>query len=222
LALFVRNYYVARRKIGFVRPKKYMATIKQIDANRRNAVKSTGPRTPEGKAAVRLNSLRHGLRARTVVLPGENRDEFHQLCDDLEAEWQPRSRTEQFYLEQMAVSQWKLNRMEAGEANLCKETTISKTQVPLLDRLWQAQSRMERSYARAQRELERLQNSRRNQLQGQSEEEEPASQPTAEAEQTAAPQPPPSPNTPCFDSVTQPAIPSSPASPHLEPDRSAA
>jgi hypothetical protein len=145
--------------------KKNMATIKQIDANRRNALKSTGPKTLEGKAAVSMNALRHGLRARTVVLPGENRDEFHHLCDDLEVEWQPQSRTEQFYLEQMAVSQWKLNRMEVGEANVCKETVISiKTHVPLLDRLWQAQGRMERSYARAQRELERLQNSRRREV----------------------------------------------------------
>ena len=66
-----------------------MATIKQIEANRRNAQQSTGPKTPEGKAAVRLNALRHGLRARTVVLPGEQPEEFQQLCDDLETEWPP-------------------------------------------------------------------------------------------------------------------------------------
>src|SRR6266849_1881344 len=95
-----------------------MATLKQIEANRRNALQSTGPRTPEGKAAVSLNALRHGLRARTVVLPGESRLEFQQLCDDLEAEWQPQSRTEQFYLEQMTVSQWKLTRMEVGEIDI--------------------------------------------------------------------------------------------------------
>src|SRR5882762_9171874 len=133
-----------------------MATIQQIDANRRNALKSTGPKTPEGKAAVRMNSLRHGLRARTVVLPGENREEFNQLCDDLEREWQPKSRTAQFYLEQMAVSQWKLTRMEVAEAGIFQETASAKAQLPLLDRLWQAQCRLERSYARAQRELERL------------------------------------------------------------------
>src|SRR6266576_2313161 len=98
-----------------------MATPAQIEANRRNALQSTGPRTPQGKAAVSMNSLRHGLRARTVVLPGENREEFNQLCNDLEVEWHPQSRTEQFYVEQMAVSQWKLTRMEVGEAAIFKE-----------------------------------------------------------------------------------------------------
>jgi hypothetical protein len=127
-----------------------MATIQHIDANRRNSLKSTGPKTAEVKAAVRMNSLRHGLRARTVVLPGENRDEFNQLCDDLEREWQPESRTAQFYLEQMAVSQWKLTRMEVAEAGIFKETLTAKAQLPLLDRLWQAQCRRELSYARAQ------------------------------------------------------------------------
>ena len=138
-----------------------MATLKQFEANRRKAQKSTGPKTPEGKAAVSMNALRHGLRARTVVLPGENREEFNQLCDDLQIEWHPQSRTEQFYLEQMAVSQWKLTRMEVGEAAIFEDVAGSTTKLPLLDRLWQAECRLERSYARAQRELERLQNSRR-------------------------------------------------------------
>src|SRR5437660_11429730 len=109
-----------------------------------------------------MNSLRHGLRALTVGLPGENREEFKQLCDDLEREWEPQSRTAKFYLEQMAVSQWKLTRMEVAEAGIFKETLSAKVQLPLLDRLWQAQCRLERSYARAQRELERLQKSRRS------------------------------------------------------------
>src|SRR5216684_2836379 len=121
-----------------------MATIKQFEANRRNALRSTGPKTPEGKLAVSMNSLRHGLRARTVVLPAENRDEFDQLCNDLEVEWHPQSRTEQFYVEQMAVSQWKLTRMEVGEAAVFQDVAGSTTKIPLLDRLWQAEARMER------------------------------------------------------------------------------
>src|SRR5205085_4042468 len=124
---------------------------------------STGPTTPEGKAAVRLNALRHGLRAHTVVLPGENSEKFQQLCEDLEAEWQPQTRTEQLYVEQMAVSQWKLRRMEIGEISLLVQKFGAKNQIPLLDRLWQAEARLERSFTRAQRELERLQKSRREQ-----------------------------------------------------------
>jgi hypothetical protein len=150
-----------RSQFGFVGKDNDMATLKQFEANRRNAQKSTGPKTTEGKAAVSMNALRHGLRARTVVLPGENREEFNQLCDDLEVEWHPRSRTEQFYVEQMAVSQWKLTRMEVGEVAIFEDVAGPTTKLPLLDRLWQAECRLERSYARAQRELERLQNSRR-------------------------------------------------------------
>src|ERR1700680_4450017 len=123
-----------------------MATLKQFEANRRNAQKSTGPKTPEGKSAVSMNALRHGLRARTVVLPGEDPTEFHQLCDDLQAEWNPQSRTEQFYVEQMAVSQWKLTRMEVVEVNIFKDTD-AKSQLSMLDRLWQAECRLDGSIA---------------------------------------------------------------------------
>jgi ribosomal silencing factor RsfS len=159
-----------------------MATLKQFEANRRNAQKSTGPKTPDGKAAVSMNALRHGLRARTVVLPGEDREEFDHLCDDLEVEWHPQSRTEQFYVEQMAVSQWKLTRMEVVEVNIFKEAD-TKTQVPMLDRLWQAEHRLERSYVRAQRELQRLQDSRPHPIQ---QPEDPTPAPAAEAPSTAA------------------------------------
>jgi hypothetical protein len=159
-----------------------MATIKQIEANRLNAQKSTGPKTPEGKAVTKLNALRHGLRARTVVLPAEKSEDFHQLCNDLEAEWQPQSRTEQFYLEQMAVSQWKLARVEVAEKSILEQEFSAQSQIPLVDKLWQCQHRLERSYARAQRELERLQDSRRRQVQH-PEDPAPTPQPAASAPQ---------------------------------------
>src|SRR5258707_571329 len=161
-----------------------MATLKQFEANRRNSQKSTGPKTPEGKAAVSMNSLRHGLRARTVVLPGENREEFNQLCNDLEVEWHPNSRTEQFYVEQMAVSQWKLSRMEVGEAAIFQDVESSTSKLAHLDRLGQSGCRREGSYARAQPELERLQNSRR---QPDPQPEEPLPQPVGQAVSPAEP-----------------------------------
>src|SRR5258707_10106508 len=127
----------ASLNFGFVGKDNDMATLKQFEANRRNAQKSTGPKTPEGKAAVSMNALCHGLRARTVVLPGENCEEFNQLCDDLEVEWHPQSRTEQFYVEQMAVSQWKLTRMEIGEVAIFEDAEAAKNQLPMLDGWWQ-------------------------------------------------------------------------------------
>jgi hypothetical protein len=183
-----------------------MATLKQFEANRRNAQKSTGPKTPEGKAAVSMNALRHGLRARTVVLPGENREEFTQLCDDLEVEWHPQSRTEQFYVEQMAVSQWKLIRMEVSEVNLFKDADNAKDQLPLLDRLWQAQCRLERSYARGQRELERLQNSRRVEHALAC-----SSEPIQEVDAPAIPPPPPAPEAEVVQAI--PPVRSTPSTP---------
>jgi hypothetical protein len=174
-----------------------MATLKQFEANRRNSQRSTGPKTSQGKAAVSMNALRHGLRARTVVLPGENREEFNQLCNDLEVEWHPQSKTEQFYVEQMAVSQWKLTRMEVVEVNIFKDTDAPSKQLPMLDRLWQAECRLERSYSRAQHELERLQKSRR-------------SADPAPEEPAPAPVPDPQPAAPA-------CTPSATPSPSLEP-----
>jgi len=56
-----------------------MLSQRQVDANRRNAQLSTGPRTPEGRAAVDLNALRDGLTAQTTVLPNENPEEFQEV-----------------------------------------------------------------------------------------------------------------------------------------------
>jgi hypothetical protein len=56
-----------------------MTTDAKTDANRRNASRSTGPKTQRGKAASKLNALRHGLTAETVVLPDENADAYVEL-----------------------------------------------------------------------------------------------------------------------------------------------
>jgi hypothetical protein len=137
-----------------------MATEKQIQANRRNAQRSTGPKTPEGKAAIRLNALRHGMRARSILLPGENPEERDRLCADLEHEWRPQNRTEQLLVEQMAVAQWKLARLEVGERSIYMQDMAAERQLALLDRFSVQRGRLERSFSRAMRELQDLRKTR--------------------------------------------------------------
>ena len=133
---------------------------KQLEANRRNALQSTGPITQDGKAAVRLNALRYGLRARSVLLPGENEEDYHHLCAGLESDWQPQSRTEQLLLEQMAVAQWKLARLEVGERSIFAQGMPAEKQMALLDRFSTLRSRLERSFSKAAHDLEPFQKTR--------------------------------------------------------------
>ena len=53
-----------------------MSSLKQIEANRRNALKSTGPTTPEGKERSRCNAIRHGLTAETVITGLEDAEDY--------------------------------------------------------------------------------------------------------------------------------------------------
>src|SRR6185369_6699675 len=80
-----------------------MATQAQINANRRNARKSTGPRTDAGKAAVRQNALRHGYCAGIPILKVESQEEFAQLRDILCEENQPVGANEEILVYMMAV-----------------------------------------------------------------------------------------------------------------------
>jgi hypothetical protein len=93
-----------------------VATDKQIAANRLNAQKSTGPRTPEGRAVVRLNGVTHGLTAQTLVLKGESESDFKQLFDSLEAEHAPATPTEEALVVQLAMATWRLRRLYHQEA----------------------------------------------------------------------------------------------------------
>ena len=120
-----------------------------------------GPKPPRGGAVVRLQPLREGLRARSVVVPGESRDDFNQLCDDLEAEWKPQSRSEQCLLEEMAVSHWKLARRERDEVALIGLDADARERIALVGQLSHHQARLERSYSRAYKELDRLSRLRR-------------------------------------------------------------
>ena len=94
-----------------------MASDRQIEANRKNARRSTGPTTALGKARSSLNAVRHGLSARNAVLPQEDHRAYLDLLASLKAELRPQGPLESFLVQQMASAQWRLlrtARMETG------------------------------------------------------------------------------------------------------------
>jgi hypothetical protein len=135
-----------------------MITQKQLQANRRNALKSTGPRSLRGKNIVRFNAVRHGLRAAHMLLPGESYEALQELCTALEEEWQPVGPTEERYVEQMVAAQWKLQRAERYEFQFRHDRLPDS--LPFIQGLWLSAHRFESSFTRAQHELERLQAAR--------------------------------------------------------------
>jgi hypothetical protein len=89
-----------------------MATQAQILANRRNAQKSTGPQTAEGKAAAAKNATKHGLFARKDVVISENQAEFNAFRDDMLAELAPVGVMESILAERIVSLTWRLKRAE--------------------------------------------------------------------------------------------------------------
>src|SRR5258706_10107836 len=97
-----------------------MSSERQVQANRLNAKKSTGPSTPEGRAAVRLNSLKYGLYAETLILPGEDPAAFEALLDRLDAEHQPATPTGEAFVSQIAMAIWRRARIQRMEVAFYK------------------------------------------------------------------------------------------------------
>ena len=95
-----------------------MATERQIAANRRNAVKSTGPQTMQGKRRSRRNAMTHGLTAETVVPVLDDRDQYEALEAALKADYRPRSAIEHQLVARLASLLWRLRRASSIETGL--------------------------------------------------------------------------------------------------------
>jgi len=89
-----------------------MATEAQILANRLNAQESTGPRTPEGKAAVAQNAVKHGLSGRLDVIKGEDQAEFDLHRGAMLGELAPAGPMEAMLAERVVGLSWRLERVE--------------------------------------------------------------------------------------------------------------
>ncbi len=89
-----------------------MATKAQVDANRSNAQKSTGPRTAEGKATVAQNAVKHGLSGRVDVIRGEDQAEFDLHREGMLGELLPVGLRETMLAERVVGLSWRLQRVE--------------------------------------------------------------------------------------------------------------
>jgi len=107
------------------------ATNKQIAANRKNASKSTGPKTPEGKAIASRNSLKHGLLAKEIVITAgegaESQDQFDSLFANLIEQFDRQGMLEEILVEKIAVAYWRLRRAHRYESGLIRQKLDSVT-----------------------------------------------------------------------------------------------
>jgi len=157
---------------------------KQIEANRRNARKSTGPSTPEGKAAIR-RPLKHGILARETVITRddcqEDATEFETLLDELTADRDPQGPVEGLLVQEIAICYWRLRRilradtMEFGEVLAQQGTPTFEIEgrtyqsyppslppADQLDTILRYEKAIHNQLARALSQLERLQQQRKS------------------------------------------------------------
>src|SRR5471030_3122233 len=98
--------------------KQKMATLSQIEANRRNAQLSTGPRTPEGKAASSMNAFKTGIDAESSVIPGEDAAALAALTERFYQDCQPQTAIESLLVDNIIRASWRLRRFDRIDAEI--------------------------------------------------------------------------------------------------------
>jgi len=143
-----------------------MATDKQNEGNRLSKLKSNSPKTGEERAA---GGLKYGLSR--LVLSTESEADFQALLDSYEAEHKPSTATEKALVEQLATTTWRLRRLHNIEAGLYKLNAANRDgsgrlslvadgSDKALTIVARQQARLERSFHRTLRELQRLRQKR--------------------------------------------------------------
>ncbi|MBV9033849.1 MAG: hypothetical protein JO182_05095 [Acidobacteriaceae bacterium] len=159
-------------------------SLKRLAANRANAQFSTGPTTPEGKAKASLNAVKTGLTGRTVLLPSDDVAAYEAHIERCRREFQPVGDPETHLVQNLADTQWRLDRipnLETGlfalgrqrYADLFADETDEHIRTMLLDahilmtdakhfkNLHLHESRLRRQYQQDLKELKQLQAQRK-------------------------------------------------------------
>ncbi len=148
-----------------------MATTKQIEANRRNARKCTGPKTEEGKARASQNALKTGLYSETEAIGSESRDDYNALIAEHHKHFAPATPQERSLVDALIRYEWLSRRYMAAEAAVWNYS-LANAEVPdigatyiqhsqTISRASRAFNTARRGYATALKDLEAAQAQRK-------------------------------------------------------------
>jgi len=128
-----------------------MPTQSQIDANRRNAQHSTGPRTAEGQATSSMNALKSGIDAESSIIPGEDAAALAALTERFHRDCQPQSEIESILVDDIVRDTWLLGRLARIDSQLLiykiEDTNYPSPNAPIgkaFDHSSTTQSRLQR------------------------------------------------------------------------------
>jgi hypothetical protein len=138
----------------------------QLHANRANAQLSTGPRTPEGRATVSQNRRTHGLLGRFALLPDESCADYEDLVQSIYEEHNPESDTEFRLANSVIQHYWLMQRAVRLQEELLHHNGPLEVDSKKLALFIRYQATHERSYYRAQKELQKLRKERQKEANG--------------------------------------------------------
>src|SRR5450631_2235050 len=101
-----------------------MSSLKQIEANRRNALKITGPTTPEGKERSRCNAVRHGLTAETIIAALEDSKDYEAFEAAVTSDYDAESAVERELVLRLASVLWRLRRATGIETAIFESVKV--------------------------------------------------------------------------------------------------
>jgi hypothetical protein len=143
-----------------------MASPAQLNANRLNAQRSTGPRTVEGKSVSRFNALSYGIEAKSRIIPGEDPAELETLSADYRTQFNPVGPLEGYLVESLIAADWNRRRYTRIEGALLQsamaqgQSAVDALTGKPAQQIARALASAERLFFRALKELRRAQRER--------------------------------------------------------------
>ena len=102
-----------------------MTSLRQIEANRHNALKSTGPTTPDGKERSRCNAVRHGLTAETVIAVLESSEDYEAFETTVISDYNAETAVERQLVLRLVSVLWRLRRATSMETAIFDSATAN-------------------------------------------------------------------------------------------------